>query len=480
MSETIKEFLVDLGFKVDEAGLTRFTNGVKSASERVAIFGAAVSAAAAGVFYGVAKIAENLDQMNDLADRVNTTVDAIERLSYAAQLAGSNADAAKNSLEGLSRAAGGASVGMGRAVEVFKEIGIQVKDANGKLKNTDELLFEIGDKIKNYDRGKQLFILSRLGIDQTMLQTITGGLKEVQGEITDLYSATGYNANEAAKSAAVFMDALDRMKLTLSVISKVVGARLFKTLSQGMDNFRKTLVFNAPKIIDALEPILDIILRIGGAFFTLVGRVMSAVGVVVTWLKKAHDATGGWSTGILALAAAWKAFNLAFLATPLGVIIGLGAAIAALVDDFLTWKEGGESFIDWGKWKPQIDQAVATFTTLGDVILWLWDVFSKAFGGITKLLTGDFKGAWESVKGIADKITGLVTGNAGNINLGSPALGPSPQAAAALNGNNQNLNQQTQIIVQGSSDPNATARSVAGEQNRVNGDMARNLKGAVR
>jgi len=34
--------------------------------------------------------------------------------------------------------------------------------------------------------------------------------------------------------------------------------------------------------------------------------------------------------------------------------------------------------------------------------------------------------------------------------------------------------------VQGAGNPDATARAVAGQQNRVNADMARNMKGAAR
>jgi hypothetical protein len=59
-------------------------------------------------------------------------------------------------------------------------------------------------------------------------------------------------------------------------------------------------------------------------------------------------------------------------------------------------------------------------------------------------------------------------------------LTPSPQAQAAVQGSNQNVNQQTEINVIGSADPDATARSVAGQQSRVNADMTRNMKGVAR
>ena len=48
------------------------------------------------------------------------------------------------------------------------------------------------------------------------------------------------------------------------------------------------------------------------------------------------------------LIAAWKMLNLAFLTTPLGMLITGLAGIVALVDDYLTYMEGGESLFRLG------------------------------------------------------------------------------------------------------------------------------------
>ncbi|MNN99775.1 hypothetical protein D3C81_2195080 [compost metagenome] len=41
------------------------------------------------------------------------------------------------------------------------------------------------------------------------------------------------------------------------------------------------------------------------------------------------------------------------------------------------------------------------------------------------------------------------------------------------------LSNDVKIYVSGAQDPAATGRAVAGEQGRVNGDMVRNLQGAI-
>lgn len=50
--------------------------------------------------------------------------------------------------------------------------------------------------------------------------------------------------------------------------------------------------------------------------------------------------------------------NLAFLTTPLGMLITGLAGIVALIDDYLTFMEGGESYFDWTPWADTIKTCV--------------------------------------------------------------------------------------------------------------------------
>ena len=56
--------------------------------------------------------------------------------------------------------------------------------------------------------------------------------------------------------------------------------------------------------------------------------------------------------------------------------------------------------------------------------------------------------------------------------LYSGAVSPGDKPGAVV----LNLNQETNITVNGSSDPAATGNAVAGAQKRVNGDLVRNFK----
>ena len=499
--ETIKEFMVGLGFQIDEAGLQKFNQGITKSSIAVTAIGTAAVAAAGMLTSFVAGVADKFAAVGDLADRVNTTSEEILRLGYVATLSGSSVQEANASIENLSRIAGEAALGVGRGAAAFKEFGISAKDQNGNLKDTSVLLAEVGDKIKDMGRGEQIAVLQKLGIDPTMIGALTSDISGLAAEFDQLYKTAGIDANKAAEQSGEFNDSMDRLVMTFDAIKSAVGLKFMGQIKNGIDTLRKFLVENMPKIINAVTPIINVVLRIAEAFIKIVGRVGSAIGAIIGFLVKVNDATDGWAGYILAAAAAWKFLNLSFLATPIGMILSLAAAIALLVDDFLTWKEGGDSLIDWSAWEPAITSAMTAIGALRDLLASAFTVMFAAVDALTKLLMGDFSGAWNAVGELVNGVIGIFTsaweviknlgegiGNfvgavAGVFGGGSapkPALTPTPQAAAAVTGGNQSVSQQTQIVVQGGTNPDATARAVAGQQNRVNADMARNMKGAAR
>lgn len=551
----IKEFLVGLGFQVDEAGLKKFDEGIKSASLKVAAFGAASVAAAGAVVAFVGSVANRLDAIGDTADRIGTTAEELMRLQYVATLSGSSAEAAASAMENLGRIAGEASQGIGRGAKVFADLGLSAKDASGELKPTSQLLAEVGDKIKDLSRQEQVAVLSKLGIDPSMIGAITGGMQELAGEFDALYKAAGVDLNQAAEASGAFNDALDRLSMTFDAVKTAVAIKFMPQIARGIDTVRQFLVQNLPKIIGAVQPIFSLILRIAEAFITLAARIGSGIATILGWFVKMNDATDGWAGYLLAAAAAWKFLNLSFLATPLGILLSLAAVVALLIDDFLTFKEGGDSLIDWGSGFGIVMQGVTAILAglLAGLVAVKAAIFAKAAAiafaqgamaawtaavgvfntvmGVAKIVMAAFNAVmaanpiglvvlaiagliaagyllienWETVKGWfsgffdwilagfnkVKEIGGAIAeffgfggsqnaAKATGANPGAPSLAPSPQAAAAVTGGNQNVNQQTQIVVQGAGSPDATARAVAGQQNRVNADMARNMRGAAR
>jgi hypothetical protein len=590
-AETIKEFLVGLGFKVDEAGLAKFSEGIASASLRVTALAAATTAAAGAIVAGVQKIAADFDQLDKLATQFRTTADAIDEFADAAGILGIKKETAVEGLKNLDRAIVDTSMDMGRAKAVFADLGISVKDAAGNLKPTTEVMAELAEKFKGMEKGKQIRVMERLGLDPSLLKLFNADMVALRAEMEAIDKAAGLDFGQAMAESKAFMEIwramqqeIQKWKLLFKTTMESVSVKLMpkfraqiSAITAAMINFRRKVMDNLPKAIEAIMPIINVIMRIAEAFIKITARIASGAMTIIGWFLKLNEATGGWAGYILAAAAAWKYLNLAFLKTPLGMLLALAAAVALLIDDFLTFKEGGDSLIDWGSGFGVVMQAVtaaltgflayvvlskaavvamavatkawtaatvifngimaaarmavllfnlmlyanpiglviAAIVALGAAVVGMivyWDeikayligffdwfvskvdflpgVIGSAFGAAKDSVIGIFTGVKDWFTGFFDWIGSKfqwiaewgskVKGFFGGGSNAAPALAPSPQAQAAINGGGQNVNQQTQIVVQGSSDPAATARAVSGEQGRVNADMARNMRGAAR
>ncbi|MNO26504.1 hypothetical protein D3C76_163580 [compost metagenome] len=551
---TIKEFLVSLGLNVE--GAAGFDQAVGKATLVVAGLGTAVFAAT-GLLFGFTKaIAEQYDELGDLSNRIDVSVAAIEEFGYVAQLTGSDVATANASLEQFSKTAGDAANGMGRGQKVFEQLGISVTDANGKVKETTGLLGEVGDKIKDMERGQQTAILGRLGLDRTLVDALTTDVSGLRAEFKALYDATGLDANVAAEKAGKFMDAFDRLNVVISTVGKSLAVNFMDRFTDALDNLRKLIVDNLPVIMRTLKPIIALILALADTFIAITYRIGQGAGVIIGWIATIVENTNKWVLAIVFVILAWKKLNLAFLLSPVGAIIAIGVALGLLVDDFMTWKEGGESLIPWENWQAEIDMAAAVLKVFEKALENWFMVLFGISDAVGKLFTGDVAGSIESLKGVfqsmADFVSSLfgpileaigakfgitfedienVVRSLGNVfksvfdyiaevidnTLGKvraavdwaksavnavssviPGMGeeqqtsprfnnspmiPPPSAPSPIMGGKlspQTIQQETNIIIQGGANPQTTAKAVAGEQSQVNGDMARNLKGAVR
>lgn len=498
----LKEFLVQLGFKVNEAGLAKFNDGVTSASARVGLLAGAVSAASLAVFAGVNSMANKLDELADVAGRIGVTVEEIDKLGYAAALNDSSIDAMTQSLEGLARTAGLAANGLGRGAKVFDKLGINVKDSNGKLKNTADLMREVGEAIKPLEKGEQTALLSRLGIDKTLAATLTSDLSALFAEYERINQAAGFIPDEAAKEASQYEDALNKLKHVFGVISKTVASKFFKKFTDGFKKLTDELIVAMPKIIPVVTSVANVILMLMGAIFDVFRAIFRVITPVISAFLRINSAMGGLPAIILGVVAAWKLLNLGFLASPIGAVIALAAGIALLADDLLTFLRGGKSLINWGNPVASVLATVAAAVLGAAAAFGIFKAAMIAFNAVAGMnplalaVKALVVGAalvianWGTVKKwfsdffgwFSDKFK-TISGAIGSVfGGGAPALAPSPTSAASVGSaqGGNTVNAKTEIIVNGAGDPKAVGATVAGLQKSVNSDTVRNFAGAAR
>ncbi|EJL9731487.1 lytic transglycosylase domain-containing protein [Escherichia coli] len=368
-ADTIKDFLVSLGFDIDQAGANKFEAVLKGVTANVLKVGAVVEGAALSIVGFTTQIANGLDKIYWASQRTGASVKGIKALGYAASQTGASAESAMSSLEGL---AGFMRSNPG-AEGFLNRLGVQTRDASGKMRDTAAIFTGVGQKLNNmpYYRAKQY--AQMLGIDENTLMAMRRGMNGFTADYQSMLQKTGFNADKAAVQSNKFMTSMRGLTSLFGIMRDKIGSNLAGGLAGSLDSLRRRILDNFPKIEETLTRVIKGVIWLANAFTRMAWRLIQGAGSVIDWWKRLDDGSKNLLKIFGALLVAWRLLNSAFLKSPIGIITTLILAIGLLYDDYQTWKEGGKSLIDWSKWQPEIEQAKKVFKWLRDKFLELKD-----------------------------------------------------------------------------------------------------------
>lgn len=210
----------------------------KIATAAGAIAGVAVAGLAALTKQAISAAAE----LDDLAQKTGVTVEALSELQYAAQLEG--IDDLGTSLGRLSRVIAEAGAGSKAQAELFKALDIAVKDTNGNLRTTEDVLLDIAQRFSEAEDSTEKAAIAQEFFGKTgadlipLLNRGRDGIKELGDEAR----ALGVTINsETATAAADFEDNLFR----LTQAGKGLGTQLAVQLAPELSRITGLLVDTA-------------------------------------------------------------------------------------------------------------------------------------------------------------------------------------------------------------------------------------------
>ena len=168
------------------------------------------------------------DALLKLSQRVNVSVEDLSRLQNAAELAGVSSGELEQSLVRFSASIGKAANGSKSLADTFGSLGISVKDSNGVLRPTQEILFDLADEFaRTEDGARKLAIAQELGSRGfekliPLLNQGSEGLKK--------YSATF--SDDFAKNAEAFNDNITELRQNFSRLAATIAGPLVAALNE--------------------------------------------------------------------------------------------------------------------------------------------------------------------------------------------------------------------------------------------------------
>ncbi|WP_228270700.1 hypothetical protein, partial [Acinetobacter seifertii] len=351
----IRDFLVSLGFDTDNSGLANMKSAMDGIEWKAKALNGALMALATGAVVAVRQTASELDKLYFSSQRIGASVTNINAYGNAIAQLGGSADGAIGSLESLAEKIRNSPGYEGQ----LKSLGVSTRDANGAMRDRVEVMKDLSGVLAKMPAYQANAYANSLGIDQkTMLAMRDGKFISNMEKYQKIQKELGMN-DDLAKSGNEFMteyrDLTMMTKTGFQVIVMQAGKALIPIL-----RLLNQLIQAGIHAFSQLNPQIKEGLAIGLRFAMLAlmfSAMAKSLGLVLKFIPALKT-----FIGLL------KLFRLAFLASPIGIILALGAALALLYDDYKTWREGGKSLFDWSKWTNGIDTIINKIKDFLDIL----------------------------------------------------------------------------------------------------------------
>lgn len=376
--------------------------------------------ASGGMLALASATAEQAQASERAAQQIGVAANDLQKLQYAASTVNVEAEDMTDILSDLTEKMVEAGDSDDLAA-MFKALGISVKNADGTMKNSAQVIMEIADAFSGMEDGavKTKLAIELMGDEGRKLIPVlnrgASGLKELGREA----ESAGMVFDSAARNDAKrFQDAMRGVENQTSGLRNAIGRQLMPVLTPVMEKFEGWLKLNkdlvATKTGEWVQRIADNI----PAFLDGAARWLSTGGKVLGWCTDFIDSTIGMENALKLLALylgtpfirslfsagkAVAAFGLAVMTTPVGWFMAAVAAIAGA--GYLIIKNWDKITAWWSEtltvWQADIDHATSQ-------IMKAWEAVKAFFSGLWTDITGIFSDAWNSISGIVTNITDAV------------------------------------------------------------------------
>lgn len=440
----IRDFLVALGFQTDNAGLAKMQGAMAGVELKAKALNLALMSLATGAVIAVRQTASELDKLYFSSQRIGASATNITAFGNAISQMGGNAESALGTLEGLAEKMRNSPGYEG----MLNGLGVSTKETNGDMRDRVEVMKDLSGVLSQMPAYQANAYAQSLGIDQnTLLAMRDGKFLQNMEKYQKIQKELGMN-DDLTKSGNEFMteyrDLTMMTKAGFQVIVMQAGKALIPVL-----RLLNQMIRAGIQAFSQLNPQIKEGLAIGlrFAFLSLVfGAFFKTFGIIFRFMPLLK--------GFIGLL---KMMRLAFLASPIGIILALAAALAALYDDYKTWKEGGKSLIDWSKWNDNLEKIMSK---LRDFIELLNSVKDKVINFVQKIVSDPVSAVKEVVDTAKDALTDINNG-------------PTSEPVKAINETSKNI---IESVKNGAKD---AAKIALGASKAVVDEVKTNIKSSL-
>ena len=385
---TAQQRFKDVGGKFQKAGGTLTKNVT---APILAIGGAALGMAN--------KYASMGDDIGKTSTKLGVSTDALQEMHYWAGQNGIEAGSLDRAVGRLNQRVGMAATGNDKYGEAFQDLGINIHDANGNIRDTESVmqdtiaaLREVEDPALRSAKASEIFGTK---MARDLMPALEDGSLSLEEATEKIHEMGGVMSEDAVRNAEKYQDAMDDLKREFGGVFMELGTRLIpiitdKLLPAIQDKIIpavRDFIERIGKLVDwfqNLSPEWQRIIGIAGGFLVALGPILIVVGKIISIFSVLVPIIKG--VGIV----------FAVLTGPIGLVVAaIAAAIAIGVALYKNWDEIKAWAIEiWGK-------IVEFFQGVWENIT---GIFSGGSEGILSGITEWLGKLWEGITGIFGNI----------------------------------------------------------------------------
>jgi hypothetical protein len=398
------------------AGAARVQATSAAMAKKLALIGTAVSVVGAGIATAIRGAINTADDMGELAQKVGVPVEALSALKYAAKVLGVEFEGLQTGLTRLSR-------GMADNPEKFEALGVAVRDAQGQMRPTADVLRDVANLFQAMPDGAEktalaMDLFGKSGAD--LIPMLNAGSQGIGTLMEDARKLGLVISQETADSAGRFNENLDKLRGAAEGLAMIIAAHLAPVLEQ-ISAFVVELAMAFQNLSPwAQEMIawaagLTVIL---GPLIIGLGLVVGAIGALVTPLTLTVAAIGLLAAGIYAMLPTmeeWRKFW-----ADVGIIIDY---VGQRIGEFISGAIEGLKTAFTDLWTSATEVWEGIKTSIGGAIDWIiarWDEF-----------VGKLQGAIQVARDVGTAVSEALTMGQGTVAGGALTDG---LVAGVLNG----------------------------------------------
>ncbi len=212
-AETIRSFLVSLGFKTDEPTLKKFQDSIQTATFKAKLLADGIEGAAKAIVEHIRGVAKDLSNLYFASVRIGTSASSLKALTQASQDFGVSAEEAVGNMEALAQIL---RTNPGKEA-YLNNLGVKTRQANGELRDTQDIMNDLGPVLAKFPGFLQQRFADLFGMTYKFRRMITDpgfqqDLEKHKKLLGEGYDEAARKATELTQRMREFQDRWDGLK----------------------------------------------------------------------------------------------------------------------------------------------------------------------------------------------------------------------------------------------------------------------------